>query len=249
MATQQINVQRWSVTSTKPFEIGAQIFRYYPYLAGEYIPHGTELLQITSDPNDAGAAAVGHSLLGDTKLTLESLIQLVPQNTETSPPTPLPANAPLPSPPNSPLTANEAFAALSELRRNTPAAVGIALAQQKSRSSRAVIAFIGDGSLQYSVQSLYTAAQHHLRLIYIVLCNDEYATLKEFAVLENTPNVPALDLPGLDIVSTAKGFGCIGVQAKTNEELKIAFAAALKADGPTVIAIPIKRERRPLVPS
>lgn len=43
--------------------VGAQIFRYYPYLAGEYIPDGTELLQITSDPNDAGAAAVGDSVL------------------------------------------------------------------------------------------------------------------------------------------------------------------------------------------
>ena len=265
--------------------VGAPIFRYYPYLAGEYLPHGTELLQITSDPNDAGAAAVGDSLLGDTKLTLEALIQLMPQNTERSLPTPLPPNAPLPSSPSKPLTANEAFAALSELRPdnaivvqetpsnsgdllnwwptvapasyftfasgglgwNTPAAVGIALAQQKSGSGRAVIAFIGDGSFQYSVQSLYTGAQHRLRLIYIVLCNDEYAILKEFSILENTPNVPALDLPGLDIVSTAKGFGCIGVQAKTKEELKNAFAAALKADGPTVIAIPIKRELRPLV--
>ncbi len=103
--------------------------------------------------------------------------------------------------------------------------------------------------MQYSVQSLYTAAQLRLRLIYIVLCNDEYAILKEFAILENTPNVPALDLPGLDIVSTAKGFGCIGVQAKTKEELKKYFTAALKADGPTVIAIPIKRELRPLVAS
>ena len=27
--------------------IGAQVFRYYPYVAGEYLPEGTELLQIT----------------------------------------------------------------------------------------------------------------------------------------------------------------------------------------------------------
>src|SRR6266852_5937342 len=80
--------------------VGAQIFRYYPYLAGEYIPHGTELLQITSDPNDAGAAAVGDSLLGDAKLTLELLIQLVPQTTERALPTPLPANAPMPQTPH-----------------------------------------------------------------------------------------------------------------------------------------------------
>jgi benzoylformate decarboxylase len=37
------------------------------------------------------------------------------------------------------------------------------------------------------------------------------AILKECAMLEKTPNVPALDLPELDIVSTTKGFGCAAV--------------------------------------
>lgn len=55
------------------------------------------------------------------------------------------------------------------------------------------------------MQSLYTAAHHKLKLIYIVPCNGDYAILKEFAVFENTPDVPALDLPGLDIVATARG--------------------------------------------
>jgi benzoylformate decarboxylase len=44
--------------------IGAQVFRYYPYVPGEYLPDGTELLQITTDPGLAGAAPVGDSLLG-----------------------------------------------------------------------------------------------------------------------------------------------------------------------------------------
>jgi benzoylformate decarboxylase len=132
---------------------------------------------------------------------------------------------------------------------NAPAAVGIALAQRKSGSGRPVIAVIGDGALQYSVQSLYTAAQLKLRLIYIVPCNAEYAILKEFAVLEKTPNVPGLDLPGLDIVSTAKGFGCIAFEAKTAEEIKEGFATALRAEGPTLITIPIAHQLRPLVPS
>jgi benzoylformate decarboxylase len=105
-----------------------------------------------------------------------------------------------------------------------------------------------DGAFQYSVQSLYTAAQQKLKLIYIVPCNDEYAILKNFAVLENTPNVPALDLPGLDIVGTAKAFGCIGVAANMTEDIKAAFKTALSADGPTVIAIRIAKQLRPLVP-
>ncbi|MGC1351750.1 MAG: thiamine pyrophosphate-dependent enzyme, partial [Xanthobacteraceae bacterium] len=99
-----------------------------------------------------------------------------------------------------------------------PAAVGVAIAQKKLGTGRPVVAAIGDGSLQYCVQSLYTAAQEKLKLIYIVPCNDEYAILKEFAVLEKTPNVPALDLPGLDVVATAKAFGCAGVAANTTDQ-------------------------------
>ncbi|HEV2664386.1 MAG TPA: benzoylformate decarboxylase, partial [Blastocatellia bacterium] len=95
--------------------IGAPVFRYYPYIAGDYLPAGAELLQIVSDPADAGAAAVGDSLLGDARLALEALIQLVPKNGR-SLPAPSQINNQLPSPPNDPLTAREAFAALSELR-------------------------------------------------------------------------------------------------------------------------------------
>ncbi|MGA7110419.1 MAG: benzoylformate decarboxylase [Terracidiphilus sp.] len=128
-----------------------------------------------------------------------------------------------------------------------PAAVGIAIAQKKLGTRRPVIAVIGDGAFQYSVQSLYTAVQQRLKLIYIVPCNDGYVILQEFAVLEKTPNVPALDVPGLDIVTTAKAFGCVGVAANTTEEIKAAFKTALSADGPTVIAIRIAKQVRPLI--
>jgi benzoylformate decarboxylase len=96
--------------------IGAPIFRYYPYIAGDYLPEGAELLQITSDPADAGAAAVGDSLLADAKLALQAFIDLVPKNSARPLPTPLHIETTLPSPPSSPLTAIEVFAALSELR-------------------------------------------------------------------------------------------------------------------------------------
>src|ERR1700742_2284390 len=62
--------------------IGAQVFRYYPYVAGEYLPEGTELLQITADPGLAGAAPVGDSLLGDTLLALEQLVDLIDDHSD-----------------------------------------------------------------------------------------------------------------------------------------------------------------------
>jgi benzoylformate decarboxylase len=267
--------------------IGATVFRYYPYVAGRVLPPGCELLQITNDPSDAACALVGDSLLGDARLALEALVDLVKPGSSRAAPAPLERPQILPSPPSSPLTAAEVYAALSELRPDdaivvqespsnvqdldlwwptvkpgsyytyasgglgwdAPAAVGIALAERDMNSGRPVIAMIGDGSMQYSVQCLSTAAQHKAKVIYIVLCNGEYAVLKEFAMLENTPNVPALDLPTLDIVSIANGFGCTAVAAQTKEEIQQAFAQALRADGPTLIAVPIHHQLRSLVPT
>src|SRR6201996_6800185 len=67
--------------------IGAQVFRYYPYVAGDYLPAGAELLQITADPGLAGAAPVGDSILGDTLLALEQLIGMVDDHSDRAVPT------------------------------------------------------------------------------------------------------------------------------------------------------------------
>ncbi len=265
--------------------IGAQVFRYYPFVAGDYLPQGSELLQVTNDPWDAAAAVAGDSLLSDARLAIEAFIDAVPSVTSRPAPTAIAVAPKLPSTPNNPLTALEAFAALSELRPmdailvnetasnfgdliqvwpiqkadtyytfasgalgwGLPASVGIALAEKKTGTGRPVVAVIGDGAFQYSIQSVYTAAQLKLKVVFVVPCNGEYAILKEFAVLEKTPNVPALDLPGLDVISAAKGFGCATIHAKTTQQIKEAFAAALKAEGPTLIAIPIAHQERPLV--
>jgi benzoylformate decarboxylase len=266
--------------------VGAPVFRFYPSIPGDTLPHGAELLQITNDPYDAGTAIVGDSLLADARLALEALNDALPEVTSRPVPVGGQAETKRPSPPNSPLTAHEAFVALSDLRPahaivvhetpsnfgdlaqafpisepgsfytsssgglgwGQPAAIGVAIAQKKLGTGRPVVAFIGDGAFQYSVQSLYTASRQKLKLIYIVPCNGEYAILKEFAVVEKTPNVPALDLPGLDIVATAKAFGCAGVKASTVEEIHEAFSTALATEGPTVIAIDIARQLKPLVP-
>jgi benzoylformate decarboxylase len=265
--------------------IGAPVFRYYPYVPGAVLPPGCDLLHVTNDPSDAASAAAGESLLGDAKLALEALLELVEPGTSRVPPTPIERPHALASASEPTLTANEVYAALSELRPedaivvqespsnvfdlaqwwptlkpdayytyasgglgwDAPAAVGIALAQQLGSTGRPVVAFIGDGSMQYSVQCLATAAQHRLKVIYLVPCNGEYEILKEFAVLENTPNVPALDLPELDIVSMAKGFGCSAVGVRTKQELQAAFSAALRTDGPTLIAVPVQCQLRPLL--
>jgi benzoylformate decarboxylase len=256
--------------------IGAEVFRYYPYVPGPYLPEGSELIQITSDPDVAAGARVGDSLLGDARAAIEMLLGEVAEGSaRTAPQSPARTHQ-LPDVPNSPLTPPEVYAALSRVRPadavivneststmaqhdewlptvkagsffatasggigwGTPAAVGVALADRHRGVTRPVIGLIGDGSFQYSVQAVWTAAQHRLPIVYVVMRNEEYSILKSFAVLEKTPGVPGLDLPGLDIAAVARGFGCHAVDVKTAEDLEHEFQTALTAGTTTVIVVP-----------
>ena len=125
---------------------------------------------------------------------------------------------------------------------NMPASVGLALAEKKNGRNRPVLCVMGDGSYQYSLQSVYTAVQQKAHVIYVVLQNEEYGILKEFAVLEETPNVPGLDLPGLDIVSLAKGYGANAIHVETTDDLGKAYCNALEFKGTSVIVVPITKK-------
>jgi benzoylformate decarboxylase len=257
--------------------IGAQVFLYYPFVAGEWVPEGTAVLQITVDPHLAAVAPVGDSLVGDVGIALEQLIDLieVPADRKAPPGLSRDFSADLPVA-SAPLLPNDVYAVLSSVKpddaavvmeststladliqwwptRHTgsffatgsggigwgvPAAVGIALGDRARGVKRTVIASIGDGSFQYSIQAIWTAAQHKLPIVFVVQRNGEYCVLKSFALLEETPNVPGLDLPGLDIASLATGFGCRTANIGSTEELAREFKAALEADGPTVLVVP-----------
>jgi benzoylformate decarboxylase len=123
-----------------------------------------------------------------------------------------------------------------------PAAVGIALGERDTGRGRPVVAVIGDGSLHYSVQSLWTAAQLRLPLVVVVPVNHQYAILKAFAELKHTPGVPALDLPGLDVTAVARGYGCLATVVESLDALGPALDAALAADRPTVLPVPINTD-------
>ncbi len=68
--------------------VGAEVWRYYPWVAGPIVPHGLELLHVTNDPHDAASALVGDSLLSDARLALEGLYQLLHPNCLKHPPRP-----------------------------------------------------------------------------------------------------------------------------------------------------------------
>jgi benzoylformate decarboxylase len=240
------------------------------------------LLHISDDPNSTSKAAVGDSLVSDSKLFFSEALkglnekknQQVPKRTvmgkEDRAAIPMLPHAVLEvlheNSPKDIVLVEECPSIVPLMqdvfRINTPdtyytfasgclgwglpASVGLALGEVKSGRNRPVISLMGDGSFQYSIQAIYTGVQQKAHVIYVVFQNEEYGILKQFATLEETPNVPGLDLPGLDIVSQGKGYGANTMKVESLSELKDAYLSALAFKGTSVIVVPITKDLKPL---
>ncbi len=114
-----------------------------------------------------------------------------------------------------------------------PGAVGVALAKPGTR----VVCLIGDGSLMYSVQALWTAAQHRLPLSVIVLNNAGYGAMRAFSRVMGTRGAPGIELPGLDFSEIARGHGVPAARAERPEGLDEALRWVLTSDGPALLDV------------
>ncbi|MCD2188739.1 benzoylformate decarboxylase [Actinomycetospora soli] len=255
--------------------LGTAVFRYYPYVPGGFLPEGTTLLHVTSDPDEAARAPMGDALVASPVAVVRSLLERVASSSRVpagSAPSAAPAQA---SAVPGTLTAEAVFDVVGAVwpqdgvvvdespsnrgalharrpvsRPSTsffttsgglgfglPAAVGVALADR----SRPVLAAIGDGSMQYAIQALGSAAMLGVPLTVLVLENREYAILKWFAARENTPKAPGLDLPPVDFVSLAAGYGVPAESVSTAGDLRAALERGRDSDGPRLIAVPVGR--------
>jgi benzoylformate decarboxylase len=107
------------------------------------------------------------------------------------------------------------------------AAVGVALAEPR----RKVICLVGDGSALFSIQALWTAAQHRLPIAFVVLNNAGYGALKSFASIMRIADPPGTELPGVDFVSIARGFGCTATRVEDPADLDAALRSAFESSG------------------
>jgi acetolactate synthase-1/2/3 large subunit len=115
-----------------------------------------------------------------------------------------------------------------------PAAIAAALAEPH----RPVVAFTGDGGLLMCLGELATAASLRARVVVIVF-ND--AGLSLIALKKAGRSLPegSLDWAHPGFAEAARGLGCAGVTVETEDAYRRALAAALAADGPTVIDVRI----------
>ena len=83
-----------------------------------------------------------------------------------------------------------------------PAAVGVQLAHPERR----VVATIGDGSANFGITGLWTAAQYGIPVVFVILNNGTYGALRRFTG-PGRGGDPGLDVPRIDFVHLAKGYG------------------------------------------
>ena len=119
-----------------------------------------------------------------------------------------------------------------------PAAVGLQLANP----SRRVVCPVGDGSIQYSIQALWSAVQYGAPVIFIVLRNGDYTALKSFCDFTKVGrNVHGMDLPGIDIVKIAQGYGMPAREVDRPEDLERVLKEEFESQGPRLISVNIAR--------
>jgi len=130
-----------------------------------------------------------------------------------------------------------------------PAAIGI----QLGRPGETVIGFDGDGSFQMTLQDLGTARDLNLPIKIFILNNLFLGMVRQWQELfyeERYAETPLTDVP--DLVKLADAYGCLGLRARTVQELDKVIDQALANDkGPTIIDVRIRREEKvfPMVPA
>jgi benzoylformate decarboxylase len=115
------------------------------------------------------------------------------------------------------------------------AAIGVQLAQP----DRPVVCVLGEGSAQYAITGLWTAAAYDVPVTFLILRNEEYAILKWFADVEEVKGAPGLDLPALEVAQVAQAYGVSSKTASGRDELHSALEEAIGSSRPKLVEVPV----------
>lgn len=249
---------------------GGPAFRYHAWTPGAYLSKDTQLVMVTADPDQAARAPMGDAIVGDPPAAMEQLVPLVqrkpgriqPKKPSSRPSTSgskvtveefnqvvaraCPSDAVFTT--ESPslgswwetvaITRPKSYfcGAGGGLGFALPAAVGVSLACGK----RPVVALVGDGSANYSVAGLWTAAQQNLSCTFVIVRNGVYEALKDFGAFLDTRVVAGMDLPGIDFVSLAAGYGLPARRVTSPDGFADALASAIAAGTPSLIEVEVE---------
>jgi acetolactate synthase-1/2/3 large subunit len=128
-----------------------------------------------------------------------------------------------------------------------PAAFGAKVAAP----DREVVAIIGDGGFQMTIQELGTIAQSGLPVKIIILNNNFLGMVRQWQELFFKGRYSFVELQNPDFITIAKGFGVTGHKCEKRDELSASLDTMLNFDGPYLLEIVCEKEENvfPMVPA
>lgn len=119
-----------------------------------------------------------------------------------------------------------------------PASVGVSLANPE----RPVVCFSGDGSSMYSIQSLWTAANHKLPLTFVIANNGGYRIIKQrLLAFHGDDHYVGMDFvdPPVDFAGIAKSLGLEAIKVTEPGELKSVLSSAFRRPGTKLVEVAV----------
>ncbi len=114
-----------------------------------------------------------------------------------------------------------------------------ALGVQVGNPGRKVVSINGDGGFFFNVQELATMAQQRLSVVAVVFNDNAYGNVRAAQATRFEGRFIASDLYNPDFMKLADAFGIAGRRAQGADALRRELRAALAADEPTLIEVPV----------
>lgn len=115
--------------------------------------------------------------------------------------------------------------------------VPAAIAAKLVHPTRTVVCFAGDGCFLMTGQELATASQYGLDIVFIVVNNGMYGTIRMHQERHYPGRVVATELDNPDFAAYARAFGGHGEVVEDTGEFAAAFDRARKAGGPALLEL------------
>ena len=128
-----------------------------------------------------------------------------------------------------------------------PAAIGAKM----GAPDRHVVAVIGDGGYQMTIQELGTIFQTKVGVKIVVLNNDFLGMVRQWQQLFFEKRYAATEMTNPDFVAIAKGYYIPAKKVTAREELESAVAEMFATDGPYFLEVAVEKEDNvfPMIPS
>jgi benzoylformate decarboxylase len=124
--------------------------------------------------------------------------------------------------------------------------IGAAIGARLGRPDSPVVAVVGDGCAAFGMQGLWTAARYAVPVLFIVIDNQEYRTLKQTITARSGAAAKAQSFPGMDLAppaidwpALATALGVAATRADNATDLAETVRAAASLTAPLLVQVPV----------